>query len=68
MFSILRGSKPIYHFIEFPCVIEKGQLFIKWGNKYAVQEPKEKEEKDPMFLKNGKKKWLQQQLDNPYCI
>jgi len=68
LFSILRGSKPIYHFIEFPCVIEKGQLLIKWGNKYVFQEPKEKGKMDPLFWKNGKKKSLQQQLDNPYCI
>lgn len=70
LFSILRGSKPIYQFIEFPCLIKGKQLFIKWGTKYAVHAPKGKEEEiGTMFLENEKKKLMQQKLlDNTYCI
>ncbi len=70
LFSIIRGSKPTYHFIEFPCLIKREQLFIKWGNKYTVHAPKGKEEEiGTMFVKNEKKKVMQQKLlNNTYCI
>jgi len=70
MFSILRGSKPVYHFIEFPCFIKEGQLLIKWGDKFTVNAPEiRKEDISATFLKNERKKWEQQQmLTNPYCV
>lgn len=69
-FSILRGSKPTYHFTEFPCFINQGQLLIKWGDRYMFRAPKNLREKlDIPIKKPEKKKPVREELvANPYCI
>lgn len=69
-FSILRGSKPTYHFVEFPCFINQGQLLIKWGDRYLFRAPEKLKEKlDIPFEKPEKKKPARRELVvNPYCI
>ena len=76
IFSIVRGSKPAYHFVEFPCAIDQGRLLIKWGDRYRFRAPKNLREKLDMHLakpekpeKPEKKKPFREELVvNPYCI